>query len=111
MGADATTPSFVKMKTGIYLGNGLDDRAIDIGVNLFNKAYCYVMVWANGATRPVFYCTPAAGDQSFFFDETVELADNIQALTDTGFEVGQGANVNTNAVNYMYLAVWQSQHL
>jgi len=111
MGASIGMPTFVKMKTGTYLGDGNDNRNIDIGVNLFSKAYCYVMVWTIGAVKPMFYCTPSSGDLSYYFDEAVSVADGIQALTNTGFQIGQLNEVNQLDVNYMYLAVWQLQHI
>ena len=108
MGASATQPFFAKMKTGTYIGDGIDNRDIDIGIDLFHERYKFVMVWQNGAVRPVFHCTPASGDMGFFFDETAGAPDTIQTWTTTGFQVGTRAEVNTLGVSYKYIALWQS---
>lgn len=85
---------------GAYYGNGIDNRSI----TRIPFSPDMVVVKRSGATQGVWRTSEQSGDSSGFFHAAAEAANNIQALTTDGFEVGTAANVNTNANLYWYFA-------
>ncbi len=85
---------------GMYYGNGLDNRDI----TRLPFAPDFVAVKRSGATQGVWRSSEHSGDLSSFFHGAAEAANNIQALTSDGFEVGTAANVNTAANLYPFFA-------
>jgi len=94
------------MKTGKYTGDGLDNRNIDIGVNLSAKTYVWVVIKWSGVSKAVHRSTSEGADFALVFDAAGGSANTIQAFTATGFQVGTDATVNTNGNNYRYMAFW-----
>jgi hypothetical protein len=96
------------IKTGTYSGNGVDDRNINIGINLTSKNNPYVLVKAvdsirNAIQRPEY----AQGDLSFAYIAAAGAADNIQSFTATGFQIGTDVDVNEDTKTYFYVAFWE----
>ena len=108
MGATATQPLRRAMiRTGIYTGNGIDDRDIDIGVDLASKNNAYVIVKGVIVDWPAHRIEYAQGDLSMFYNNIVDFADFIQAFVATGFQVGMDSSVNADTVVYRYIAFWE----
>lgn len=108
MGATVSNPTRRAMiKTGTYTGNDVDDRNIDIGVDLASKNNVYVIIKTAAATEPVHRIEYAQGDLSMFFTGNNDIADCIQAFTATGFQVGTSNNVNADTIVYRYIAFWE----
>ena len=108
MGADiGNPPQRARIKTGTYTGNGVDDRNIDIGVDLAAKRNPYVIIKGSEAVYGVHRIEYGQGDAYMHFANQADAADSIQAFTSTGFQVGQLANVNSDTKNYRYIAIWQ----
>ncbi|MBU4348500.1 hypothetical protein KJ671_03325 [Patescibacteria group bacterium] len=105
-GSVQTTASSMQMKTGTYTGNGIDNRNIDIGVDLLNAEYKWLVI--KGLTG---YGMHKFGHQttdiSNYFTDGTSIANGIQAWTTTGFQVGT-TYINTNTVVYNYVVFWQN---
>lgn len=97
----------VMIKTGTYVGNGIDNRDIDIGVNLAAKSNVWVIVKQNGGSAAKHHFEYGQGDLSMDFGAGTDLADVIQTFTATGFQVGVSSYVNTNTILYRYIAFWE----
>ena len=96
------------IKTGTYTGNGADDRNIDIGVNLAAKNNVYVIIkGTTGALQAHHRIEYAQGDLSMSFMNSADVANGIQAFTDTGFQVGSLVEVNENGQVFRYIAFWE----
>ncbi len=98
-----------KIKTETYTGNGGDDRNIDIGVDLAAKNNVFVIIKSMGTTQnPVMGRTEyGQGDLSFPFENTIAIANCIQAFTSTGFQIGSHVKVNESGKTYAYIAMWE----
>lgn len=106
MGAQISSPPSAKVKTGTYIGNGVDNRNIDIGVDLAGRSNVWVVIKQPGAIEAIHRTEYGQGDVSFRFDVAIDKANCIQAFTSTGFLLGTDADVNTNGVTYRYIAIW-----
>lgn len=86
---------------GTYTGDGSDGRSIS-GAG-FQPDMAIVI--SEGANRTYWTSVEqlSTADRSQRFDSTV-LTDRIQALEADGFQVGTAAEVNTNTVNYYWVA-------
>ena len=107
-GRDISELVRARCKAGIYSGNGVDDRQIDIGVDLTAKTN--VKVFVQATTRgwePILRIETAQGDLSKRTTAAAEQANEIQALTATGFELGSGNYSNENTYGYRYYVTWE----
>ena len=95
------------IKTGTYTGNGVDNRDIDIDVDLAAKNYPYVIIKCTGGEAAKHRIEFGQGDLSMDFGVALNAANLIQAFTNTGFQIGSGGNVNTNLNTYQYIAFWE----
>jgi len=93
-------------KTGTYTGNGVDDREIDIGVDLASKTHKYAIVKAIYDKAALQRIEAAQGAYSNYFTAVNQTLTGIKAFSSTGFIVGTGAEVNTNGWSYYYIALW-----
>ncbi len=97
-----------KTLTGTYTGNGNDDRNINVGVDLSAKSNVTVIVQGpdNGSPavwRPEY----GQGDLSLPMDGGGgDVANHIQALTSTGFQIGDAGFVNYDTYVYSYAIFW-----
>lgn len=108
MGANATQSTRRAMIiTGSYVGNFVDNRTIDIGINLFAKEQAFVLVRSLNVGRAVFRTDQQVGDISYYFDETPWGGNLIQEFNNTGFVVGDDNQVNQNGVSYSYIVIWE----
>ena len=105
-GVDISTLSKIHAKRVSYLGDGNDNRNIEMGVDLDTATFAFVMTKARTAVKPCWRAKHQVGDVSKMFDATADPADCIQAFTATGFQVGTNAYVNQDAVNYDAWALW-----
>lgn len=96
-----------KIKTGTYLGDGIDNRDIDIGVDLAVKSNVYVIIKGRSNNAPAHRIEYGQGDLTMFFGVTDDIANCIQNFTATGFQVGSDAMVNANGTTYRYIAFWE----
>lgn len=90
------------VETGDYAGNGIDDRAINVGFEpslIFVKGEDYECPYLRIDTMPV-------GRSGGFHPEALAL-DKIQAFAANVFQVGTSADVNFPDVNY-YWAAWRA---
>jgi hypothetical protein len=85
---------------GAYYGNGIDNR--DITRLPFQPDL--VTVKRSGASGGVFSTSSHSAGYSSFFTATNEALNMVQAFNSDGFEVGNGANVNTAANNNWFFA-------
>ncbi len=93
-------PGAIKMASGSYTGNAVDNRAIPVGFqpNL-------VIVKDTNANVGVARTSTMAGDLSKPMGTlTAFQADNIQSLTATGFTIGTNARVNQSTRIYHWTA-------
>ena len=94
------------MKTGTYVGNAVDSRNIDIGVDLASMSYVYIIIKDVTGALALHRIEYEQGDTTMFFTGTWDLANLIQGLTATGFQIGGGARVNVNDELYRYIVFW-----
>jgi hypothetical protein len=108
MGAYITTPTKrARIKIGSYNGDGTDDRNINIGINLVSKTNVWVIVKQTGNVEAAHRPEMGQGDLTCRFNNAADLADVIQALTTTGFQVGTNAEANTNGSVYRYIVLYE----
>ena len=103
-------PDICKIKTGIYTGNGADNRDINIGVDLASKDNPFVIIATADVgkiSHPAGRTEYAQGDLSFLFGDAVPTANYIQTFTNTGFQVGNDGIVNQDTIVYQYIAFWE----
>ena len=97
--ADACTPD---LAFGSYVGNGLDNRVVS-GVG-FQPTY-FLVKRADATTGGFQRFAGQVGDASFPVNGgSADVADRIQALNPTGFQVGTNAAVNKAGSGYFWLA-------
>ena len=107
-GVDISEVKQTRILTGTYVGNGADNRSINIGINLASKANVWVNVKdrttnAAGAQRVEF----GQGDSADYFSNLQAAANLIQSLTATGFQVGSNDSVNQTGSTYIYVVVYE----
>lgn len=105
-GIDVSEIHQAKVKTGTYTGNGADDRDINIGVNLAAKNNVNVIIQGTTGQVSAWRHELGQGDLSCRINSN-EIADMIQTLTATGFQVGTRLEVNQVDIIYHYLAIWE----
>lgn len=104
--AQTIIPPRAMIKTGTYIGNAVDNRNIDIGVNLAAKNNVYIII--NGAShQAVNRIEYGQGDLTMYYVAVGDVANMIQGLTATGFEIGSDVVVNTNDELYRYIVHWE----
>lgn len=96
-----------KIIQGSYTGNDADNRTIDIGVNLTAKANVWVIVCARGSISKVHKPAGLTGDSTIDFVNASGVANQIQALKTTGFQVGTDVTVNASGNTYDYIVIYQ----
>lgn len=101
---DATSRAMIK--TGTYTGNGVDNRDIDIGVDLAAKSNAYVIVKGNSGAAAKHRIEYGQGDLTMDLSSGTDIPDAIQAFTATGFQVGAGSYANENGILIRYIAFW-----
>jgi len=98
--AAAIFPGAIKMTSGTYTGDATDNRAIAVG---FQPDF--VMVKDTGNSEGAARSSSMAGDVSKpMASLTGFVADNIQSLTATGFQIGTDNRVNRNNRTYYWVA-------
>jgi hypothetical protein len=108
MGAKITQPAnFAKLLTGSYVGDGTDNRNINIGLDLASKSNVWVSIKCANNYSPQLRLNGMPVDQSLEYAASGYQTDKIQNLTSTGFQVGTNAVVNSNGVTYWYMVVYQ----
>jgi hypothetical protein len=88
---------------GTYTGNGTDDRDIT-GVGFQPDA---VWVKRQGTSAAVSRPSTESGDNTHYIQATAKAANLIQALATDGFQVGNGAVVNSSGSGYRWWA-WKA---
>lgn len=94
------------MKNGVYEGNGVDDREVDIGVNLAGKSYVWVIVKSIYNYHGLHRIEVAQGGYSNYFTADQQTTAGIKSFTDKGFTVGSTHIINLNGWVYHYVAIW-----
>lgn len=87
--------------TGIYTGNGTDDRNIT-GVGF--QPDLVIVKRTNGADRAIFWHKSQGGDNSLPMIETSSSGNKIQGVHSDGFQVGTDSAVNSSSQTYAYIA-------
>ncbi|MEM2124996.1 MAG: hypothetical protein QXQ53_01200 [Candidatus Methanosuratincola sp.] len=105
--ADHSHGSCCAMKVGTYIGDGTDNRNIDIGIDLANATYAYVMIKDAAANNAVFRTSAHTGDTSSQFGTVADVSNRIQAFTTTGFQIGSNVDVNASDHTYRYVVIYQ----
>lgn len=103
-------PTIVKramIKTGTYIGTGVDNRNIDIGVDLAAKLNVYLIVKARSTGTAMHRTEYGQGDLTMYYGGINDPDNTIQAFTSTGFQVGTNSNANSNGITYRYIAFWE----
>lgn len=99
------------IKVGTYTGDGVDDREVDIGLNLSAMTYAYVTVKniTNASEAAVHRTNNQTGDQSWVMHAgTFAVYTNfIQSFSTNGFKVGTANTVNDNGDTYQYVVFYQ----
>ena len=111
MGARATQPTIIPPramhKTGTYVGNAVDNRNIDIGVDLAAKSNVYIIIQQTTTRGAQHKIEVGQGDLTQMFHTTGDWPDRIQAFTATGFQLGTSAEVNSDGDNFRYVVFWE----
>ena len=110
MGAEISCPprrNVCETLTGTYTGNGVDDRTIDIGVDLAAKSNVTVIVKGVDNIPGVFRIEYAQGDLCAYFHQSIDNADMIQSFVATGFQIGTRNEVNLDTYLYRYIVFWK----
>ena len=97
------------IKTGTYVGDGLDNRNVNIGVDLASMPHKFVMIKQTGAQIARWRPSALSGDNSLSFENTAIGPDRIQSFTSTGFQLGTHGDVNADGITYYYVVVWESR--
>jgi hypothetical protein len=98
--AAAIFPGAIKMATGTYPGNGVNNRAIAVG---FQPDF--VIVKSTAAREAVARTSTMTGDASKGLGSALALQANyIKSLTATGFTVGTNNRVNAATDTYHWVA-------
>jgi hypothetical protein len=92
--------------TGTYTGNGVDNRNINVGVDLAAKSNVTVTIKSTGDQAAVFRIEYAQGDLTAYYIGGADAANKIQSFTATGFQVGTNTEVNINTTLYRYSITW-----
>ena len=95
-----------RVKTGYFTGNDTDNRNIDIGVNLAAKNNV-VLIVKGVAVNAKFWIDWGQTDLTMGFNISDDYANNIQALTATGFQVGDAIEVNGDGDLIRWIAFWE----
>lgn len=91
-----------RMEIGSYLGDGKDNRVVDIGL-----APQYLLVLSEGSEQAMQRFADEVGDASLELQPTGEKSDRIQAFGPTFFEIGKNPTVNKSGRRYHWVA-WAS---
>lgn len=89
---------------GTYTGNATDNRDIT------SVGFQPDLVWVKRSTavNGVFRTASKTGDSTFYFAASVNVADRLQNMLSTGFQVGGNqTETNTNLATYRY-ATWRN---
>lgn len=92
--------SALDFKQGTYAGNGSDNRSIS-GLGFQPD---FVLTAGEGTQRVCYRTSDMAGDLSGSLNGDSLSTNSIQAIESDGFQVGTDAKVNTNTVDYYYVA-------
>lgn len=85
---------------GTYIGNGADERVIDIG---FEPAWVFVLTDQVGKPVHIFqHDTPPGIDYGHQWDDPTILGNELKQIVANGFEIGTDAKVNTDTVVYYW---------
>lgn len=95
------------IKTGIYTGNGADNRTINIGIDLASKNNVYVIIKGNLTQSAHHRIEHGQGDLTMGYGPDVDYANAIQGFKSTGFEVGGDLKCNGTDYVYSYIAIWE----
>ena|SRR3990167_379522 len=90
-------------RTGNYRGNGANNRDFTTGGIGFTPDL--VGIFGDTTELKVWKSSSVAGDLAQYFSATVGAADKIQNLQSNGFQLGTGAEVNGNTVEYFFFAM------
>lgn len=99
--------AYVKIKIGSYTGNEVDNRDIDIGVNLLLKNQAFVFIKNTDVDASPWRSNIHSGDIASYFMNTADDTNVIQAFTSTGFQIGTGVPSNRSGKVYRYVAIWE----
>ncbi len=107
-GVDVSEIDQAKIITGTYTGNGVDNRTINVGLNLTAKNGVYIIITpAGGIGDACHRIEYSQGDLTMAFTGTGDVANKIQSLQTTGFQVGTHADVNGNGLVYRYTVLYE----
>ncbi len=100
----ASASGSFQIKTGMYIGDGLDDRSIT-GLG-FAPDFVFIKdEGVTGADGILFRTSVMTAEQTAKFEQEADLTTNaIQALESDGFQIGTNADVNTLNIAYYYVA-------
>lgn len=99
--ASATAPSHMRLATGSYTGNGVDNRAIS-GVGFPPDV---VVIKGNNGQEAVARTSTMSGDATKpLVAGTALVTNRIHSLDSNGFTLGTNADVNTNGTTYYWMA-------
>ena len=96
-----------RLKTGNYVGDGIDNRNINVGVDLTTKNNRWIEVKDRGAYAAVQRFEDYSGDASVDFNTIGTFLNAIQAFNSTGFQVGTDNKVNANGRTFDYVVFWE----
>ena len=106
-GVDISGLDRLFIKAGHYIGDGNDNREIDISVDMLSKYRKFLLIkCTDGANKAVFRHHWHTGDACSAFDDVQDYSDHIQAWTANGFQVGANARVNAVDKTYFYFVIW-----
>lgn len=90
-------------RTGLYIGNGSDDRSYTAGGLGFTPDL--FVTAQQGANSAVWRSSSHSGDATSYFGTTTNQTNRIQNLISNGFQLGTNAEVNGSASKYSFFAI------
>ncbi len=105
-GSAPPIPARASILTGIYTGDGADNRNINIAIDLAAKDNAYVIIKGAAAYEGRHRIEYAQGDLTMNFVLSGDEANQIQLFNSTGFQIGSNDRVNSNGIVYRYIVLW-----
>ena len=104
--------NYFRVLTTTYTGTKVDDREIDIGVDLANATVAVVVIkdLTDGDSPAVTRTGNQTGDQSFFLHNSANAlyTNRIQSFTANGFTIGDDNDVNKLNSTYQAIVIYQA---
>ena len=100
------TAGACSMLTGVYTGDKVDNREIDVGVDLASKTYVYIIIKGLFTYKAVHRMEYSQGNYAMSYDGTNDTPQLIKGLTANGFIVSTSDVTNKVDTLHRYIIFW-----